>query len=48
MWPKKFKKLLDTALDDIEQPAAAILVYAVCTIDDDACGWGGWVNSPTD
>jgi hypothetical protein len=42
-YPKKFKKLLETKLSDIELPDYAWLTYAVCACDVDSCGWGGWI-----
>ncbi len=42
-FPKKFKKLLETSLNDIDKPDYSWLTYAVCGCQEDACGWSGWV-----
>jgi hypothetical protein len=42
-FPRRFQHLIETELDDVEAPDYVWLVYAVCAISPDACGWGGWM-----
>jgi hypothetical protein len=42
-FPRKFKKLIETELKDIEIPDYVWLTYAVCARENDSCGWGGWM-----
>jgi hypothetical protein len=42
-FPRKFKKLLEIELDDVIAPDEAWLTYAVCAVEQDSCGWGGWM-----
>lgn len=42
-FPKKFKKLIETELNDIEKPDYIWLTYAVCATTEESCGWGGWM-----
>ncbi len=41
VYPKKFKKLLETKRGEVEEPTFVWLTYAVCGVEKDACGWGG-------
>ena len=41
--PKKYKKLLETQISDVEVPDYLWLTYAVCACSQDACGWAGWM-----
>ena len=41
--PAKYHQLTELTLQDIDVPDYAWLTYAVCTLTDDACGWGGWI-----
>ena len=41
-YPKKFKQLLESTLNDVERPDYVWLTYAVCAMTADACGWDGW------
>jgi hypothetical protein len=41
--PQKHRGLIDLTLNDVERPDYAWLVYAVCAVTEDACGWGGWI-----
>jgi hypothetical protein len=43
MFPKKFKKLLEIQKEDIDNPDYIFLTYAVCAMEADSCGWGGWL-----
>lgn len=40
---KKFKHLLELELKDVEVPDYVIMTYAVCAVEREACGWGGWM-----
>lgn len=40
---KKFKKLINLKKEEVEIPDYIWLTYAVCVVEDDACGWGGWM-----
>lgn len=42
-FPKKFKGLLETSPSDVDPPVDTWITYAVCGVDDDSCGWGGWI-----
>lgn len=42
-FPRKFQKLIETRLGDVEHPDYVLLTYAVCACDSDSCGWGGWI-----
>ena len=41
-FPRKFKKLLEIELKDVEVPDYIWLTYEVCACEKDSCGWGGW------
>ncbi|MBN2590953.1 MAG: hypothetical protein JXA96_13895 [Sedimentisphaerales bacterium] len=41
-FPRKFKKLLEIELKDVEVPDYVWLTYEVCACEKDSCGWGGW------
>lgn len=40
---RKFKHLHDLDRGDIEAPDYVWLVYAVCAVSSEGCGWGGWM-----
>jgi hypothetical protein len=42
-YPRKFGKLLEVTLSDVEQPDYVWITYAVCACSEDSCGWGGWI-----
>ena len=42
-FPKKFKKLLEISLNDVAIPDCIWLTYAVCAMEVESCGWGGWI-----
>ena len=42
-FPRKFKKILETELKDVESPDYIWLAYAVCALEKQSCGWGGWI-----
>jgi hypothetical protein len=42
-FPRKFKDLLEIELQDVDRPDEAWLTYAVCAVEKDSCGWGGWM-----
>lgn len=35
--------LMDLEPENILLPDYAILAYAVCAMEQDSCGWGGWI-----
>lgn len=41
-YPRKFQRLLESTINDVELPDYVWLAYAVCAITPDACGWSGW------
>jgi hypothetical protein len=41
--PRKLKHLIELELKDVETPDYVWLTYAVCAVEKDACGWGGWM-----
>jgi hypothetical protein len=42
-FPRKFQHLLEIELGDVETPDYVWLVYAVCAVTAEGCGWGGWM-----
>ena len=42
-FPNKFRKLIETTSNEVEQPDFVWLVYAVCACEEDSCGWAGWI-----
>lgn len=42
-FPRKFQGLLEIERGDVPIPDYVWLVYAICALSDDACGWGGWM-----
>ena len=40
---RKFQKLLEIEMKDIEKPDGVWLTYAVCATEEDSCGWAGWM-----
>lgn len=42
-FPRKFQELLEIERGDVPIPDYVWLVYAVCAVSQDACGWGGWM-----
>jgi hypothetical protein len=42
-FPKKFESLVETKLGDIETPDYVWLTYSVCVMEENSCGWGGWL-----
>lgn len=41
-FPRKFKHLIEIELQDVTAPDKVLLTYAVCAVEKDSCGWGGW------
>lgn len=44
---KESERLENLTVSDIKLPDYAVITYAVCTIDKNACGWGGWMLEGT-
>ena len=42
-FPEKFRALIETREDQIIIPDYLWLSFAVCAVDDDSCGWTGWI-----
>ena len=42
-FPRKFRSLLEIERGDMSAPDYVWLVYAVCAISEQSCGWGGWM-----
>ena len=42
-FPRKFKSLLEKTAKDVELPKTAGVTYAVCAVEQDSCGWAGWI-----
>ena len=42
-FPRKFRHLIELELEDVEPPDYVWLVYAVCAVRSEGCGWGGWM-----
>ena len=40
--PRKFAYLLEIERGDVEAPDYLWLVYSVCALSAEGCGWGGW------
>lgn len=36
-------RLQNLTISDVKSPDYAVLTYAVCSVDENACGWGGWM-----
>ena len=36
-------RLQDLTALDVRPPDYAVITYAVCTVDETACGWAGWL-----
>lgn len=41
-FPRKFRRLLETQLADIERPDYVWLSFSVCATEQESCGWAGW------
>jgi hypothetical protein len=42
-FPRKFRRLVEIELPDVEAPDYVWVVYAVCAVTPQGCGWGGWM-----
>jgi len=42
-FPIKFKRQLEKGINDVTSPDYVFLVYAVCGVEEDSCGWEGWI-----
>jgi hypothetical protein len=36
-------RLQDLTASDIRSPDYVVVTYAVCSVDENACGWAGWL-----
>ena len=41
-FPRRFQKLLEIELKEVEVPDYIWLTFQVCSCEKDSCGWGGW------
>jgi hypothetical protein len=42
-FPERFRALIETHEEQVAIPDYVWLAYAVCAVDEDSCGWGGWI-----
>lgn len=42
-FPEKFRSLVELRESQVTIPDHVWLSYAVCAVDEDSCGWGGWI-----
>jgi formamidopyrimidine-DNA glycosylase len=42
-FPEKFRPLVELRESQVSIPDHVWLSYAVCAVDEDSCGWGGWI-----
>jgi hypothetical protein len=44
-FPRRFQALIETTLEEVDKPDYAWLMYAVCAVTRESCGWQGWIIS---
>jgi hypothetical protein len=42
-FPEKFRALIELREDQVTIPDYVWLAYGVCALEDDSCGWRGWI-----
>ena len=42
-FPEKFRKLIELREEEVTIPDYVWLAYAVCALQEDSCGWRGWI-----
>lgn len=42
-FPAKFRHLIEAREDQVKVPDYVWLSFAVCAVEEDSCGWGGWM-----
>jgi len=42
-FPERFRALVELRENQVTVPDYIWLSYAVCAVDEDSCGWGGWI-----
>jgi len=42
-FPRKFRHLIELTETDVPRPDYVWLSYAVCAVEQESCGWGGWM-----
>ena len=42
-FPEKFRALIETSERDVVIPDYVWLSYAVCAVEEESCGWRGWI-----
>jgi len=43
LFPEKFRSLIELSEEQITVPDFLWLAYAVCAVQEDSCGWQGWI-----
>ena len=41
-FPRKYQRLIETQLSDLEVPDYVWLNFSVCALEQESCGWAGW------
>jgi hypothetical protein len=42
-FPEKFRSLIELREEQVTVPDYVWLAYAVCAVEEDSCGWRGWI-----
>lgn len=42
-FPEKYRTLIELQDDQVTVPDFVWLSYAVCAVEEDSCGWRGWI-----
>jgi hypothetical protein len=42
-FPEKFRNLIELREEEVTIPDYVWLAYAVCAVEEDSCGWRGWI-----
>jgi hypothetical protein len=42
-FPEKFRKLIELREEQVSVPDYVWLAYAVCAVEEESCGWRGWI-----
>lgn len=42
-FPEKFRALIELREEQVTVPDFVWLAYAVCAVEEDSCGWRGWI-----
>ena len=44
---EELTRLEDLTVCDVKPPDYVVITFAVCTVGENACGWGGWMLEGT-